>query len=128
MEREQQRLIFVIVLVLITWQVGYLSYVQMAGARLGPITIPMNLPQPIDRQIASPQFLVDINQADWIEIACLPGIGEVYAREIAQYREQFGPFRSPEQLTVINGIGPRLLEQIRPFIKIGDVAERDESP
>lgn len=60
--------------------------------------------------------MVDINSAEWPELANLPGIGPTYARSIVQYRQQHGPFRSREELMDISGIGPGKLKQIVPYL------------
>jgi len=63
------------------------------------------------------QFVVDVNAADWPELAQLPGIGKVLARRIVEMRENDGPFRDYEDLRErVRGIGPATLEQIRPFL------------
>lgn len=61
-------------------------------------------------------YLVDINEADWPELLQLPGLGETMARRIISDRLQHGPFRSVEQLDRVNGIGPRTMERLRPFL------------
>ncbi len=71
----------------------------------------------IDR--ASPleaRFVVDVNQADWPEIIQLPALGEILAQRIIADREQNGPFRNLDDLTRVNGIGPKTLEKIRPYL------------
>lgn len=62
------------------------------------------------------QFLVDVNQAEWPELAQLPDIGEVLARRIVASREVDGPFRSPEDLTRVRGIGPRRLARMNKYL------------
>ena len=73
----------------------------------------------IDIENVEPQrinFQLDINQAPWSEWTVLPRIGEVLAKRIAESREADGPFRDHEDLTRVRGIGPRTLEQIRPYL------------
>ena len=60
--------------------------------------------------------LVNVNTASPKELESLPGIGEVLAQRIVEYRETHGPFRSPEDLLKVKGIGPRKLENIRDRI------------
>jgi competence protein ComEA len=62
------------------------------------------------------QYKVDINKADWPEFVALPDIGELLAKRIIEYREQSGPFESVDQLQRVRGIGPRILERLRPFL------------
>lgn len=62
---------------------------------------------------------VNINTADASELAQLPGIGEVLARRIIEYRRIHGDFMAPEQLTNVEGIGQGKLEAILEQITIG---------
>ncbi len=64
------------------------------------------------------KFQVQVNQADWPELALLPKIGEALARRIVAYREQHGPFQSIDQLQDVKGIGPKTLRHIQPFVRI----------
>lgn len=49
--------------------------------------------------------VLDLNSATEEELTTLPGIGEVLARRIVAYREEHGPFSSPEELMEVSGIG-----------------------
>jgi competence protein ComEA len=61
-------------------------------------------------------FLVDINAAAWPELSQLPGVGETLARRIVESRERDGPFHSHEDLRRVTGIGPKTLEEMRPYL------------
>src|SRR5690606_20402589 len=61
-------------------------------------------------------FRVDINEAQWPELAQLPGIGETLAKRIVAHRTERGEFISHEQLRDVRGIGPLTLERLRPFL------------
>ncbi len=63
--------------------------------------------------------VVDLNQAGLAELDALPGIGPVLAGRILQHRSAHGPFREPEDLLAVPGIGPRLYERLRPRIRVG---------
>ncbi|HWQ03878.1 MAG TPA: helix-hairpin-helix domain-containing protein [Longilinea sp.] len=64
--------------------------------------------------------IININTASAKELETLPGIGEVKANQIIAYRSQNGLFMSFEDLLNIPGIGPELLEKIRPNIALTD--------
>ena len=64
-------------------------------------------------------FPLDINQADSEALQALPGIGEVLAARIIAYRDENGPFSSPDQLMNVEGIGEKRLEAILDYITIG---------
>ena len=66
---------------------------------------------------------IDINTADAEELQHLPGIGPVLGERILAWREEKGPFRSPEDLLQVPGIGESTLNGIRGYILIGGINE-----
>lgn len=67
---------------------------------------------------------VDINTADAATLAReLKGIGPARAEAIVAWREANGPFRSPEDLVLVQGIGERVLEDNRDLLTVGKAAE-----
>jgi competence protein ComEA len=61
---------------------------------------------------------VDINTAeDWM-LEALPGIGEVLARRIIDYRTENGPFLEIEDLAQVDGISPDLIDKLRDKITV----------
>jgi competence protein ComEA len=76
----------------------------------------------------SAQFLVDVNKADWPELAQLPGIGETLAQRIVSTRNERGPFLDHTELRRVRGIGPKTLEKMKPYLRpippAANVAER----
>jgi len=63
---------------------------------------------------------IDINRAEPWLLEALPGIGEVLAQRIADYRSENGPFRRIEDLLKVSGIGPATFEQIKDYITVSD--------
>ncbi|MBN1908426.1 MAG: helix-hairpin-helix domain-containing protein [Pirellulales bacterium] len=61
-------------------------------------------------------FQVDLNRAEWPELAQLPEIGETLARRIVESRDESGPFVDIEDLSRVRGIGPKTLERLRPHL------------
>lgn len=55
---------------------------------------------------------VNLNAASAEELQSLPGIGEVLAARIIEYREQSGPFACPEELMAVKGIGESLFDAV----------------
>ncbi len=62
---------------------------------------------------------VDINTADAETISAeLKGVGLAKAKAIVEYRQKHGPFRSPDDLSLVKGIGERTVELNRSDIKV----------
>ncbi|HEX9693484.1 MAG TPA: ComEA family DNA-binding protein [Actinomycetota bacterium] len=61
---------------------------------------------------------VNINSASAVELEALPGIGEVIAQEILDYRTENGPFGSVDDLLDVSGIGEVTLENIRDLVTV----------
>ena len=59
---------------------------------------------------------LNINTATAAQLETLDGIGPVLAQRIVEYRETNGPFASVEGLLEVKGLGPGILEAIRPQI------------
>lgn len=57
---------------------------------------------------------INPNTAARDELMLLPGVGEVTANRIIQAR----PFQKPEDLLNVEGIGPKTLERIKPFLEL----------
>ncbi len=62
---------------------------------------------------------VNINTADVKELEGLPGIGPAKAKAIVDYRKEHGPFATVDDLSKVQGIGPKMLEQLRNQIEVG---------
>ena len=62
---------------------------------------------------------VNVNTADAKTLSAeLKGVGISKARAIVAYREKHGPFRSPDDLSLVTGIGERTLEINRNDIQV----------
>jgi competence protein ComEA len=68
---------------------------------------------------AGQQEPLDINGASLEQLKTLPGVGDVIARRIVDFRQEHGPFRRVEDLMRVKGIGEKSLERLRPYIKVG---------
>ena len=62
--------------------------------------------------------LVDLNTATLAALDTLPGVGPVLAQRILDWRAQHGRFSSVDELGEVSGIGDKLLEQIRPKVRV----------
>lgn len=61
---------------------------------------------------------LDLNTATAAELQELPGIGEVIAQRIIDYRDLCGHFLDPEQLMEVDGIGEAKYEKIRDLVTV----------
>jgi competence protein ComEA len=74
---------------------------------------------------------VNINTADATALAkALNGIGPSKARAIVSYREKNGPFKSVDQLAMVEGITQKLIDRNRADIRLGadKGAEKSAAP
>ena len=86
--------------------------------------VPAITPVVIDNvHVILPRFLsaqpkVDINHAGVEELTQLPGIGETLAERVIVYRAAHGPFVRVEDLKKVNGIGDKVISQIRDSVML----------
>lgn len=84
--------------------------------------------RPTDRGVALPVFLgdkevyvgpfvLDPNTAPVDSLELLPGIGPVLADRIVAYRQQ-AAFETEIDITNVTGIGPKVYERIKPYLKV----------
>jgi competence protein ComEA len=74
---------------------------------------------PREGEDQSPQK-IDINRAGSWLLEALPGIGEILAQRIVDYRSENGPFGRIEDLLEVSGIGEATFENIKDFITVSD--------
>ena len=68
---------------------------------------------------------VNINTADAETISTeLKGIGLSKAEAIVEYRSKHGPFKSPDDLSLVSGIGERTVEINRADIRVQPVKNK----
>lgn len=90
-----------------------LSYGR-AACRPAPLLPAAATAEPQEAQVLP----VDLNTADSPALQLVPGIGPSRAGAIIAWREEHGPFRSVDDLLEVPGIGPGLLESIRPWVRV----------
>ena len=68
---------------------------------------------------------VDVNTADAETISAeLKGVGLAKAKAIVEYRKKHGPFKSPDDLSLVKGIGERTVEINRANIRVTSNARK----
>ncbi|WP_231619100.1 ComEA family DNA-binding protein [Nonomuraea sp. SBT364] len=99
------------------------------GAPLGAVNLARRLldgeqimvggPAAASSSVTAPDTAVlDLNAATQDQLEQLPGVGEVLASRIADYRTAHGGFTSVGQLRDVTGIGPRTFEEIKPKVRV----------
>jgi competence protein ComEA len=63
---------------------------------------------------------IDLNRADAWLLEALPGIGEVKARAVIDYRNRNGFFHDVNELLNVPGFGEMGLEEIRDYVTVYD--------
>lgn len=72
-----------------------------------------------DQAISVAAYRVDVNHAEAWELACLPSVGPAMADRIISERERGGPFRGPDDLKRVRGIGEATVAQLEPLVGFG---------
>jgi len=59
---------------------------------------------------------VNVNSADAGQLALLPRVGPSVAQRIVDYRKKNGPFKSSDDLMLVQGIGEKTYQLIKPYV------------
>lgn len=96
----------------------------MADGRRGGNESPVAAPQ---AAAASSSGVVNINEANAEQLEMLPGIGPSKAKAILDHRKAH-PFKRPEELTRIKGIGKKTFARLRPLLTLSGPTTLVERP
>jgi competence protein ComEA len=61
---------------------------------------------------------LDVNTATAEQLTTLKGVGPAKARAIVEHRDKNGQFKSVDDLKLVQGIGDKMLEQLRPQVTV----------
>ena len=100
--KSERKALFAIVAIIFIGSIIKLAYNPQASA--------IDIIQEKNHQI------VNINTASNLELESIPGIGQVTATRIIDYRNQHGKFSSIEDLKKVKGIGDRKAQTISQHI------------
>jgi len=96
------------------------SLIQAAGGTTSsadPSSLKIYIPEV--REEEQPQK-INLNRAEAWLLEALPGIGEIRAQDIIDYRNQNGAFHNINELLKVKGIGVTTYEQIKHLITVAD--------
>jgi competence protein ComEA len=108
---RDQLVLMVLTLVCLVFSIWHWG--QLSGWGIEPVEIDRQPERVYD-------YRIDLNQATWMELIQLPGVGQALAERIIQYRDDHGPFQSVEELDDVSGIGPKTIEKLRPWLIIDE--------
>lgn len=119
----------VLILLLAAGLLGFLlGWVARAGGSNRPLQVDAQWPSETERvELPAPTPTpetekVNINTAGVEELQTVPGIGAKRAADIVKDREENGPFRIPEDLKRVPGIGEGLIQDISNWVTTGGIA------
>jgi competence protein ComEA len=67
---------------------------------------------------AEARRVVNVNTADAAQLALLPRVGPSVAQRIIAFRKENGPFKSPEDLMLVQGIGEKTYQLLKPYVAV----------
>ncbi|MFI7451275.1 helix-hairpin-helix domain-containing protein [Nonomuraea sp. NPDC049714] len=100
------------------------------GAPLGPVNLARRLtdgeqilvgataPAAVAGAAPPETAILDLNSATPDQLEQLPGVGEVLASRIVDYRTTHGAFTTIDQLRDVSGIGAKKYEEIKPKVRV----------
>jgi competence protein ComEA len=62
--------------------------------------------------------VVNVNSANAEQLALLPRVGPSVAQRIIDFRKENGPFKSPEDLMLVQGIGEKTYQLLKPYLAV----------
>jgi competence protein ComEA len=67
---------------------------------------------------SAPGALLDLNTATTAQLDALPGVGQVLADRIVEFRTAHGSFRSVDQLREVDGIGETRFQRLKALVTV----------
>lgn len=67
---------------------------------------------------AEARGVVNVNNAGTTQLALLPRVGPSVAQRIVDYRKENGPFKKPEDLMLVQGIGEKTFQLLKPYVAV----------
>ena len=67
---------------------------------------------------AEARRVVNVNSAAAAQLALLPRVGPSVAQKILDFRKENGPFKSAEDLMLVQGIGEKTFQLLKPYVAV----------
>jgi competence protein ComEA len=100
---------------------------RLARGILVPILATVLIALPVaSSSAAGEDGRVNINTASSKDLETLPGIGPAVAQRIVEYREKNGPFKKPQELLNVKGIGEKTFDSLKEKITVGDTSSKGQ--
>jgi len=71
---------------------------------------------------------IDVNKATKEQLGKLPGLNATLAKNIAEYRDKSGPFKTPKDLLKVKGLTNEILNNLNPELDKGRLYIAPEDP
>jgi competence protein ComEA len=69
---------------------------------------------------------INLNTADKSELLQIPGVGPSLADAILSHRQAVGRFDKVDDLTGVRGVGPKTLDKLRHWVRVGEEPEEPD--
>jgi competence protein ComEA len=100
-------------------------YRAVAGLIIAFLCIPASAQAQANPEVTKK---VNINSADSSQLSMLPRVGPSLADRIVEYRKDNGPFKKPEDLMLVQGVGEKTFQLIKPYIATsGDTTLKEKA-
>jgi competence protein ComEA len=92
---------------------------RLADGEQVAVGVPVPAADPARSESGAPLGKVDLNTASPDQLDTLPGVGEVTAKRIVDWRTRHGRFSTVEQLRDVDGIGESKFGKLREQVTVG---------
>jgi DNA uptake protein ComE-like DNA-binding protein len=73
---------------------------------------------PLFQVNAKPLQPLNVNLAEELQLAAHPYLGKVLARRVVAYRQQHGPFKTPQDMLRIHGLDSLRFQKLLPYLQV----------